>query len=391
MDGSPMSRLTALQVKSAAPGTHVDGKGLLLRVQPTGAKSWILRVQVDKRRRDIGLGSIDDLTLAEAREKSAMLRKIARAGGDPIAARDRKEQVIPTFAEAVAAAHAEKSKSMTDKSASQYLSSLKTHALPVIGHYRVDAIESAEVIAALAPIWTEKPQIARKVRHRIDDVLWFAKAHGWRKVDPPHSKEVTRGLARQPDSTPHKAMPYREIPKWFVGEMAKAPSPARLALLFTILTGSRQGEARMARWQQIDREAREWRRPASMMKARKAHDVTLNDAALAILDQAESIWGDSDLIFPSLRGKVLNDASLLKMLRDSGRDERVHGFRTSFRTWAAEKMPDTPPDVAELAQARTVGSAVERRYQRSSLLEMRRDLLEAWGQFVAPKLGAGNV
>ena len=147
----------------------------------------------------------------------------------------------------------------------------------------------------------------------------------------------------------------------------------------------------MARWQQIDREAREWRRPASMMKARKAHDVTLNDAALAILDQAESIWGDSDLIFPSLRGKVLNDASLLKMLRDSGRDERVHGFRTSFRTWAAEKMPDTPPDVAELAQARTVGSAVERRYQRSSLLEMRRDLLEAWGQFVAPKLGAGNV
>ncbi len=385
-----MSRLSALQVKSAAPGTHVDGKGLLLKVQPSGAKSWILRVQVNKRRRDIGLGSIDDLSLAEAREKAAYLRKVARAGGDPIAERDRKELVIPTFAEAVTAAHAEKAKGMTEKSAAQYLSSLATHAVPVIGHYKVDAVESAEVIAALAPIWTEKPQIARKVRHRIDDVLHFAKAHGWRTIPPPTAKEITRGLARQPKSAPRAAMPYAEVPAFLAAEFSKEPSPARLALLFTILTAARQGEARQAEWSQINREAREWRRPASIMKGREAHDVTLNAAALAVLDQAKRLWGGEGLIFPSLRGKVLTDAALGKMLRDSGRHETVHGFRTSFRTWAAEKMPDTPPDVAEMAIAHKVGSAVERRYQRSTLLEMRRELMAAWGEFVVPESEAGK-
>lgn len=377
-----MSRLTALQVKNAAPGTHVDGKGLLLRVQPSGAKSWILRVQVDKRRRDIGLGSIDDLTLAEAREKAAHLRKVARRGDDPIAERDRRENTIPTFAEAMKEAHAQKSAGMTAKSAAQYLSSLTTHALPTLGRYKVDQIGSAEIIATLAPIWTEKPQIARKVRHRIDDVLYFAKARRWRKEPPPAAKELRRGLARQPQSSPRAAMDYSELPAYFATELAREPSPARLALLFTILTAARQGEVRQAEWSQIDSVAREWKRPRDIMKGREAHTVALSDAAMVILALAKKHWGKTGLIFPSLRGKVLTDAALGKMLRDSGRSETVHGFRSTFRTWAAEKMLDIPPDVAEMALAHKVGTAVERRYNRTDLLKVRHELMRAWGDFV---------
>lgn len=386
-----MAQLTALQVKNAAPGVHVDGRGLLLRVKPSGAKSWVLRVQHMGRRQDIGLGSTDDLTLAEAREKAAALRKVARQGGDAIAERDKQKSVVPTFAQAVTAAHREKGKGWTDKTAAQFLASLENHAVPQLGRRRVDRIEAEHIIAALAPIWTEKPEMARKVRHRIGEVLAFAKARGWRATVVPPAREVTAGLAKQPESKNFASMPYAQLPGYFAEQWSKSDSPARLALLFAILTAARSGEVRRSTWDQIDRGASEWKRPAELMKGSKPHTVALSPAALALLDRAERLDGPDKLIFPSLRGKILTDDALRKMYRDSGRTETPHGFRSTFRDWAAEQMPHIPSTVAEIALSHKVGDRTEQAYFRSDLIEMRRTLMDAWAEFATSKIpGAGN-
>ena len=397
-----MTKLTALKVKHAGRGFHGDGQGLYLSVSESGAKSWILRVQYAKKRRDIGLGSATDVSLAEARERAAKLRKAAREGFDPVAVRESERAANaalvplapPTFAEIVVKAHKQLGEGWSEKTAAQFRASLELHAVPSLGRKPVATITTSDVIAALAPIWTEKPQIARKVRHRIIQVLAFAKSHGLRSEAVPTADELRRGLARQPKSQSFAAVPYREVPALFAGELAKAQSPARLALLFTILTAARSGEVRNARWSQIDREAKIWSRPAEMMKSDLPHVVTLSSAALALLDRVSERFGDEDLIFPSARkGRPLSDMSLSKMLREGGREETVHGFRSSFRDWAAEMMPTVPAMVAEMALAHSVGTKVEQAYLRSDLREHRRALLEAWGQFVAPSLseGAGNV
>ena len=387
--GSPMGKLTALAVKNAKPGKLGDGAGLWLVVKPSGARSWVLRVQYLGRRSDIGLGSIADLTLTEARERAAQLRKVARQGRDARAIRDAGKVVIPTFAEAIGKAHEGLAAGWTDKTGEAFKVSLATHAVPMLGRHRVDAIGVEHVIAALAPIWTTKPQQARKVRHRILTVLAFAKSHGWRSAPVPGADELRRGLAKQPRSQGLAAVPFAEVPALFRAELERAATPARLALLFAIATAARSGEVRAARWAHIDRAARSWSRPGSLMKSGLDHVVTLNPAALAILDRAEARFGAAGLIFPGARsGAVLSDMSLGKILRDGGRSETVHGFRSSFRDWAAEKMPTVPAMVAEMALAHSVGTATERAYLRSDLRDLRFALLDAWGGFIAPSLGA---
>ena len=385
-----MKRLTALQVKNAQPGVHGDGGGLYLRVKPSGARSYVLRVQYDGRRRDIGLGSDIDLTLSEARDKAAHLRKMARQGKDPIAERDKDKLQIPDFEEAAKRTLNELGKGWAEKTGVQFLSSLEKHAFPILGRHRVDRIGSEHVTATLAKIWTEKPQIARKVRHRIIQVLSFSKARGWRTSPVPIPKEISDGLAKQPTSEGFRSMPYKELPEYMALEIAKQDSPARLALLFTILTAARSGEVRKATWEQIDLEDLEWKRPGSIMKNGKAHTVTLNNAALSVLERAANFSGRRGLIFPSMRGKVLTDASLGKMLRDSGRTETVHGFRSTFRDWAAEKMPMIPFSVPEMALAHTVGNSTEKAYLRSDMRDLRRTLMDAWSSYAVPPLSFGD-
>lgn len=386
-----MAKLTALGVKNARhPGgsAHLvrigDGGGLFLTIKPTGAKSWVLRVQVSGRRRDIGLGSDSDLTLAEAREKAAHLRKLARQGKDPIAERDREKAVMLSFAQAVERAHADLRKGWEEKTAAQFLSSLKAHAVPKLGMQRVADISSEHVIAALRPIWTDKPQIARKVRHRILQVLAYAKSHGWRNAPVPTADELRRGLAKQPKGGSFAAVPYSDVPNLVQAELAKEPTAARLALLFAIHTAARSGEVRRAEWGQIDREARTWTRPPEIMKAGVEHVITLNAGALAILDRAADLFGEQGLIFRSAReAKPLSDMSLAKMLRLAGREETVHGFRSSFRDWAAEQMPQVPAMVAETALAHSVGNATERAYLRSDLRDLREQLMDAWDRYLS--------
>lgn len=387
-----MGKLTDMKVRNAKPGIHGDGAGLYLRVKPSGAKSFVLRVQFGGRREDIGLGGYPaDLTLGEARDKAAVLRKLARQGKNAREERDREKFVIPTFKEAMEKAHAELAKGWTDKHAAAFKSSLTEHAIPKLGTKRVDQIASSDVIVALSPIWTEKPSIARKVRVRILQVLSFARAKGWRAAAVPDARELRGGLARQPKGGNFAAVPFADVPDLVADQLGREPTAGRLALLFTIATGARSGEVRSARWEHVDTEVRTWNRPAELMKTGLKHTVTLNDAALAILERAKALSGGNGLIFPGSRpGSQLSDMTLSKVMRTAGRTETVHGFRSAFRDWAAEKMPTVPAMVAEMALAHSVGSKTEQAYLRSDLRDMRRALMDGWGRFVAPSLSGGG-
>lgn len=381
-----MANLTTKSVERAKQGRHADGLGLYLLVSKSGAKSWLLRVQVHGRRRDIGLGSVAELTLAEARDKARELRKVAKSGRDPIAARDRAQFAVPTFEAATEACHKEGPPSRWSKRhADAFLASLKQHAVARLGRLMVDSIEDGDVAAVLMPLWHEKPAAARKLRQRIRTVLDFAKLKGWRATGAPQLN-----LGKQPRSGNFAMMPYADVP-YLVAKLRDQPiSAGRLALLFAILTAARSGEVRNARWSQIDLEAGTWTRPAAMMKAGQAHVVTLSPAASAILETAKQLrtLSSADLVFPGTRGQPLTDMALLKIVKVQAGPFTVHGFRAAFRTWAAEQMPTVPEAVAEAALAHSVPDAVVRAYQRAKFMELRRKLLDAWGAFLG---GHSNV
>lgn len=380
-----MGNLTDMKVKKAKPGIHGDGAGLYLRVKDSGAKSFVLRVQFQGRRQDIGLGGYPaDLSLSEAREKAAHLRKLARQGKNAFEERDREKVLIPTFQEAMLKTHAELSKGWSEKNAASFKSSLQDHIVPKIGNRRVDHISTADVIAALSVVWTEKPALAQKLRVRLLQVLSFSKANGWRKEALPDPRELRDGLAKRPKGGNFAAMPFKDVPAFYVDQLGKEDTAGRLALLFTIATAARSGEVRSARWEHIDLETREWNRPADLMKARVKHTVTLNDAALAILERAKALSDGKGLVFPGSRPNAqLSDMTISKVMRTAKRSETVHGFRSAFRDWAAEKGPRLPAMVAEMALAHSVGTQTEKAYLRSELLEMRRTLMDAWSNFIA--------
>jgi integrase len=378
-----VAKLSAKSVERARPGRHADGQGLYLLVSGTGAKSWVLRVQVHGRRRDIGLGSIAELSLAEARDKARELRKVAKAGRDPIAARDKAKAVTPTFEAAAKACHEARGKGWEKRHADAFLSSLKQHAFPRLGRLLVDSVDEKDILAVLAPLWHDRPAAARKLRQRINTVLDYAKGHGWRPVGAPRDS-LRPLLARQERAGNFAAMPYAEVPA-FVSELrAKPISAGRLALLFAVLTAARSGEVRFAKWSHVDLEAKTWTRPAALMKSREPHVVTLSSAAIAVLKSATRLrtTAADALIFPGMGGGHLADMTLLKIVKGVGGGFTVHGFRAAFRTWAAEQMPTIPEAVAEAALAHTVPDAVVRAYQRAKFLELRRQLLDAWGDYL---------
>lgn len=400
-----MHKLTAVSVKNAKVGRHADGNGLYLLVKPTGAKSWLLRVQVEGRRRDIGLGSFSEarqkapvggteaikisilqrkvLTLSEAREKADRLRTAAKSGLDPIAERDRERRTIPTFREAAGATHDALKAGWQQKGAQVFLKSLENHAFPALGSKRVDSITAGDITGALTPIWMSKPDMARKVRQRISTVLNFAHGKGWRPVEAP-GRSVTVALPRQPKGGNYSAMPYVEVPAFVAKLQAEAPTMGKRALLFQIFTAARPGEVRAARWDQIDYSNREWQRPAAMMKARIGHVVTLNDSAVQVLKlmEKDQKLTPSNLIFPGQGGGMMSDMTMSKVLRTASLTFDAHGFRSSFRDWAAEKMRLIPDDVAEAALAHSVPDKVVRAYKRTTFVEMRRELLDAWDRFL---------
>lgn len=387
-----MGKLTALHVRNAKPGRHSDGKGLQLLVGPTGAKSWVLRVQKDGRRRDFGLGPVDLVSLQEARDKAIEGRKMVRLGFDPSLEWKRVQNIIPTFEVAARKYHENiKSGWKNGKHGAQWISTLETHAFPVVGSKRVDLIDAPAIQSVLLPIWLTVPETARRVRQRVGAVLDFAHGQGWRPVEAP-MRAVAKGMPKQPRSNGHfAAMPYVDLPDFMAKLRGMEVSIGRLALQFTILTAARSGEVRGATWDEIDLDAALWTIPAVRMKAGDAHTVPLSGTALDVLREIQGfITGRSgEPIFPGLKGKPLSDMTLAKALRVAGgNDATVHGMRSAFRDWVAEKMPTVPGDVAEAALAHAIQNKTEAAYRRAKYLDQRRELMSKWADYLA---GTSNV
>ena len=383
----PEKALTPVQVRALkTPGRHADGHGLYLVVDPSGAKRWLLRIVVQGKRRDIGLGGAGLVSLAEAREKALAYRKTARDGGDPLAERRRVQVTIPTFAEAAETVHAEhKATWRNSKHAAQWINTLRTYANPHFGTKRVDQIETPDVLRALAPIWLTKSETASRVRQRIGTVLDWAKAAGHRSGDNPVDG-VTRGLPKQGDREEHHAaLPYAEVPTFVarLRAMSGQGEVGRLAFEFLILTAARTGEVLGAQWSEIDDAEALWTVPASRMKAGREHRVPLSGQACEVLKRVKVLAGNSSLIFPGRSGtKSLSNMAFLMALRRMKVPITAHGFRSSFRDWAAEATT-LPREVAEMALAHTIENRVEAAYRRGDLLAKRRELMEQWTTFLA--------
>ena len=380
-----MPNLTATQVKNAGPGRHSDGNGLILAVTGTGSRSWVQRITIDGKRRDIGLGGYPTVTLAQAREAAVANRAIARRGGNPLAHRDRAGE--PTFEAAAARVHREHAPGWRNpKHAGQWISTLRTYVFPRIGTRPVSSITTTDVMAVLMTIWHEKPETARRVRQRISTIMRWAVAHGYR-TDDPAGVALSAALPRHRriERVHHRALPYGEVTAALAAVQASQAFPAtRLAFAFLVLTAARSGEVRFATWAEIDWEGAMWTVPKERMKAGREHRVPLSPAALDLLVQARALPGQrSGLVFPSPTGKVLSDSTLSKLLRELGIQAVPHGFRSSFRDWASE-CTHTPHAVMEAALAHAVKDKAEAAYSRSDHLAKRRRLFALWARYLQP-------
>ena len=380
----PEKVLTATRVRSLAkPGRYLDGNGLYLEVEPSGSKRWTLRTVIHGKRCDVGLGGLSVVSLAQAREEAARLRRIARAGGDPIAERRKARQTVPTFEEAAREVHESQSKSFrNEKHKAQWLATLDTYAFPVFGSRRVDHVESADVLKALSPIWLQIPETARRVRQRIKTVFDWAKAAGFRSGDNP-VEGVSKVLPKHNGQQEHfAAMPYAQVPAFIQKLREYEGVSTRLAFEILILTASRTGEILKAKWNEFDLEGKVWTVPADRMKAKREHRVPLSARCLEILESAKEIADGGEYVFPGAIAKEpLSNMSLLMALRRMGHaDLTAHGFRSSFRDWTEERT-NFPRSVTEAALAHVVKDKVEAAYRRTDLFEKRRKLMDAWTTF----------
>lgn len=393
-----MAKLTALKVQRAKPGRHGDGGGLYLVVSDTGARKWVLRIQKNGKRHDLGLGSANDVPLAEAREAANDIRRAVRKGESPLARRQRAQQATPTFREAAAMVHEEHKPSWKNaKHAAQWLSTLETYAFPRLGDLPVNQIDGPMVRDVLADIWLTIPETARRVRQRIGTVLDYAHAKGWRAAEMP-MRAVSRGLPKQPKKTNHfTAMHWQELPAFIdnMEETLKAGETVRLAIEFLILTAARSGEVRGARWSEFDLEEKTWSIPAERMKAGEAHRIPLSERGVEILRRMTELrrtdYQDAFVFEGQKPGRPLSDMTLSMPIRRANLGITVHGFRSGFRDWAAERT-SFPRELAEKALAHTVRNKVEAAYQRGDLFDKRRELMAAWALYCQSAASTnGNV
>ncbi|KQP04535.1 site-specific integrase [Methylobacterium sp. Leaf93] len=387
-------KLTALAVqRQKTPGMYGDGGGLWLQVTGKGAKSWIFRFTLHGKAREMGLGSANTFSLAEARENALACRKLRAEGHDPIEVRNcqRQEAAIEaakavTFRDcATAYIEAHKAGWSNPKHAAQWTATLETYAYPVFGSLPVRGVDTALVMRAVEPIWTSKSETAGRVRGRIEAVLDWASTRGYRMGENParwkgHLANLLPKQSRVRQVEHHPALPFDEVPA-FLRSVANQPGTAARALTFVILTATRTGEVIGARWAEIDRASGVWTVPANRMKARTEHRVPLSAGAQTILAAMAEIRID-EFVFPGgKRGRPLSNMAMLAVLKRMGRaDITVHGFRSSFRDWASETT-HVPSDVVEMALAHTIDSKVEAAYRRGDLLPKRRALMDDWAAY----------
>jgi len=378
-----MGNLTAMKLRNLKePGRYSDGDGLILVSTKPGKGSWIVRVQADGRRRDIGIGSFPNVSLADAREAAAAVRKQAKAGIDVVAERRKEADPVPTFSQAAVRVHDEHKKSWKNgKHQAQWLTTLESYAYPHFGDKLVCEVDASHIRDALIEIWLDKPETARRVRQRIGAVLDWSFVKGYRSTEAP-MRSISKGLPRQPKKSGHfAAMPFSDLPG-FMAKIRIRASLGRLALEFLILNASRSGEVRGAQWSEFDLKRNVWTIPADRMKMEREHVVPLSRQALVVLERAKIYRIEaSELVFPGQRRKrPLSDMTLLKILRDMDAAYTVHGFRSSFRDWVAEET-NYQGEVAEAALAHAIPNKVEAAYRRTDFLEKRRALMQDSADF----------
>jgi integrase len=362
-----------------------DGNGLYLRIGPSGSRSWVYRYMAHGKRHDMGLGSASLLDLGEARKRAQEQRRLLRLEGrDPLTTRRHgKAMTFRQATEGYCDAHRD---GWHPRHALVWLQSVRDYAWSVFGDLPVQAVDTGLVVRALRPIWSERTETAKRVRGRIESVLDYAASLGYRQGENParwkgHLEYQFAKPSRVRQVEHFAALPYAELPA-FMAKLRQENSIAAPALEFAILTAARAGEVLGATWGEIDLAERTWTIPAARMKARRDHRVPLSDAALAILEQMAEMR-HSDFLFPGQRGQMGPTAMHDTLRRRMKFRLTVHGFRSTFASWAAEQTA-YPYEVREMALAHNVGSAVERAYQRSDLFDRRRGLMEDWATFCAP-------
>jgi integrase len=389
-------KLTKRLVENLGPGRYGDGGGLYLVVDPSGARRWIVRVTVKGQknrkgaplRTDFGLGGADVVTLYQARDRALEYRRMAKTGLNP---RFSAKREVPTFEELARQVHIDRLPTWKNaKHGQQWLNTLRDYAFPKIGRMPVDSIGQPEVLMCLSPIWTAKQETARRLAQRIKTVLDVARSRGFREGENPVTAVKEAGVLPRVKVKPvhHDAMSWRDVPAFYV-ELERRSGTAAKALQFTILSACRTSEVLGMTWEELDLEAQLWTIPAARMKGGAQHRVPLTDEMLRILEPMKAMA--STYVFEGQkRHRPLSNMSMLMLLRRMERGQfTVHGFRSTFRDWAAEEA-GAPREVAEAALAHQIGSEVERAYARSDLLERRRELMVKWSEHAAQDRVSGE-
>ncbi|WP_443690434.1 tyrosine-type recombinase/integrase [Pseudomonas sp.] len=412
-----MGKLTVKQIENmTAPGTYEDGDGLRLLIKPNGKKYWVLRFQLSGKRREMGLGTYPVIGLKEARQNSSDKRRLLRDGIDPLQARDeeraaqlvaeqqRKNKSVTFRDVSVDYIEAHRAGWKNVKHAQQWTNTLATYADPVIGDLATNQITTEHILEVLKPIWGNKAETASRVRNRIELVLDAAKARGLRDGENParwrgHLDKLLPPSSKAKRTQNHPALPYSELSR-FIPTLNSIEGQSACALKMTILTACRTSEVLAADWSEIDLKAKLWAIPGARMKAGKVHTVPLSDALVGLLNGLPRIQ-DSSLLFPGTRkGRPISNMAMLMTLRrmdqsdiegggkgwrdNNDRVITAHGFRSTFRDWAAECTHHTR-EVCEMSLAHVVANGAEAAYWRSDLLEKRRALMADWADFVGQK------
>jgi len=379
--------LSARSVASLPDGYHADGANLFLRVRGE-SRVWFFRYKIRGKQTSIGLGNIHTRTLAEVREIAAVMRNAIANGRNPAdELRSKAELNKPTFkTSALALIEAKRPSWKNAKHAQQWQNTLEQYVHPAIGHKLPADVTLADVKAILLPLWTSKTETASRLRMRIEAVLDYAAVHdGNDRRNPARWKGNLDKLLPAPRKVTKRvhfaAAPYVDVPR-IMTALREKDSLSAYCLRFIILTAARSGEARDARWSEIDLDKKIWLIPATRMKASREHAVPLNEEAIEILKIMQQ-WRmeNTDRVFQGSRGGLLSDVAINKTLHSIAPNITVHGFRSSFRIWGAETT-STPSAVLELSLAHVNQNRVEAAYQRSDLFELRRELIISWGRFV---------
>ncbi len=385
--GIELHKLSARKVATISEaGYYADGGGLYLQVTASGAKSWIFRYRFEGKRPEMGLGPTHTISLAEARDAAQAARKLLLAGHDPLAGRRQAKATAaatPTFWEAAETYIAERRAGWKNaKHADQWTNTLETYAKPIIGSKRVDRIETEDVLAVLRPIWATKTETATRVRQRVECILDAVKVQKHRSGDNPARWKGHLAMILPKPTTVTKvenfpSLPYGEM-AGFMRELRKRIGESARALEFTILTAARTGMTTGAVPAELDAKSLNWTVPGDRMKAKKEHVVPLPLAAQELARQRR----DRELLFPNdATGEPLSENAMLALLNRMGYGHvTVHGFRTTFKTWADE-VGEYPDDLSEAALAHTIKDKSKAAYKRGTMLERRREMMEAWAKF----------